>query len=66
MCEDRGAIWGGLIVAGAMLVWAFASDHAVAQRQQAPRARAETSVSVSLSPLEAEVRHGRFVLNLAI
>ncbi len=43
MCgSESGMVWGGLIVAGAMLVWAFAGDgHAAARDHRAPVAHRE-------------------------
>ena len=71
MCggSDINGVLGGLIVALAMLVWAFtSSDHASekARHHEAPRAAVETSVAVSLDPLALEVRHGRISVELGL
>ncbi|MCC6789048.1 MAG: hypothetical protein IT547_14535 [Hyphomonadaceae bacterium] len=68
MCEDRGMVIGGLIIAAAMLVWAFASHHTGADTR-APRAAhtaAQTSLAVAIDPLALEVRHGRFVVEFGL
>ncbi|WP_395644550.1 hypothetical protein [Terricaulis sp.] len=66
MCGDRGMVIGGLIIAAAMMVWAYASNHAEGRTQSAPLAAAETSVIVSLDPMALEVRHGRLAIELSI
>lgn len=68
MCEDRGMVIGGLIVAAAMLVWAFVGNHADASAPQhhAPRSDVATSITVSLDPMALELRHGRVVIELAV
>lgn len=72
MCggSDMSNILGGLIVAGAMLVWAFCASASEqghrARHPDAERPSAQTSVVVSLDPLALEVRHGRISVELGI
>lgn len=67
MCEDRGMVIGGLIVAAAMLVWAFVGHaNADSPRHQAPRTEVQTSITVSLDPMTLEVRHGGIAIELAV
>ena len=68
MCEDRGLVIGGLIIAAAMLVWAFASHHAGAETRtsRAAHVAAQSSIAMSIDPLALEVRHGRFVVEFGL
>ena len=68
MCEDRGMVTGGLIVAVAMLAWAFATHHegAEARAPRAAHAAAQSSVAVSIDPLVVKVRHDRFVVEFGL
>lgn len=67
MCEDRGMVIGGLIIAAAMMVWAYAAHAKTeAPRERAPHAAVETSITVSLDPMALEVRHGGVAIELSI
>lgn len=59
---------GGLIIAAAMLVWAFASNHAGAATRapHVAHAAVQSSAVVSIDPLALKVRHGGVVVEFGL
>ncbi len=64
MCSEGNGIIAGLIVAAAMLVWAFAG--ADGRQANPPADSAPVVVTLSLDPLAIELRHAGSSLRVTL